>query len=163
MLRPLVGRFDPGRDASGMIYGTVITAATMVGAAEGSHDEGEIAATVAVTLLVYWIAHAYAVVLGGAHGASLSWKAAGRELAAESPMLAACFLPLAALIVASALGASFSLATSIAVWFAVALLFVWGLQAARRVHASLLPRVVSAGVFGLLGLGIVALRSMFVH
>ena len=163
MLVPLVGRVHPGRDATGTIYGTVITAGTMIGAAEASHNEFEIAITVAVTILIYWVSHAYAAVLGGARGSLPSWKAARDELGAESPMVIACFLPLAALIITSSLGAGFSLSASIAAWFTVALLFVWGYLAARRVHDKVGAQVASAAVFGLLGLGIVALKAAFVH
>ena len=163
MLRPLVGQADAATAASGTIYGTIITTATMIAAAEGSHDEREIAATVLVTLIVYWIAHAYAVALGSAHGATPFWAVAGHQLATESPMVLACILPLAALLLASALGASFNLSTTIAVWFGVALLFFWGVQASRRLQLTLVPRLVSAAVFGLLGLGIIVLRVLFVH
>lgn len=163
MLRRRAGRADHGHDATGIIYGTVITAGTMIGAAEASHNEGEIAATVVVTLVIYWIAHSYAAVLGGAHSASPSWRAAVRELVEESTIVVACVLPLAALILASWLGAGFGLSVSIASWFTMGLLFIWGYLAARRLHAKVGAQVVSALVFGLLGLGIVALRAAFIH
>ncbi len=146
-----------------MIYGTIITTATMIAAAEGSHDEREIAATVLVTLVVYWLAHSYAVALGSAHGATPVWTVAVHQLAAESPIVLACILPLAALLLASAFGASFAVSTTIAVWVGVALMFFWGLQASRRLHLTLVARLVSAAAFGLLGLGIIVLRVLFVH
>ncbi len=163
MLRPLVGNVHPGRDVTGMIYGTVVTAGTMIGSAESSHNELEIAVTVSVTLLIYWISHAYAAVLGGLGGSHPSWRAARRELAAESPMLIGCILPLVVLVVASSVGAGFNLSTSIAAWFTVALLFVWGYLAARRIHDEVGAQLATAAVFGLLGLGIVFLRNLFVH
>ena len=159
----MLSRLDIARDASGAIYGTLITASTMVGAAEGVHDLWEIAATVLVTLTVYTVAHAYAEVLGAPDGRVPSWAAVVHELAVESTMLTACVLPLAVMVGASLLGASLDEAVTAGACSAVAMLFVWGPVAARKVHAGAITQLVSAVAFGLLGLAIVALKVTTSH
>lgn len=151
------------RDASAAIYGTIITASTMVGVAEGVHDLWRIAATVVVTLAVYALAHAYCKVLGGPGDDPPSWAAFARELGAESPMLTACVLPLVVLVAVSLLGVGLDVDVVAALLSAVAMLFVWGLVAARRVRRGRLPQLLSAAAFGLLGLAIVALRTATAH
>ena len=150
-------------DASGSIYGTIVVAGTIVGAAEATHSILEIAETVIVTLVIYWVAHAYAEARGHAIPAASVWVEAGHELIAESTMITACILPVAALLVASALGADFEVATSIALWFAVAALFAWGLVAAHRTQLSGTRQLLSGVVFGLLGVVVVGLKTVIVH
>ncbi|HXM56494.1 MAG TPA: hypothetical protein VOB72_13955 [Candidatus Dormibacteraeota bacterium] len=150
------------RDASSAIYGTIITASTMVGVAEGVHDLGPIVATVVVTLVVYALAHAYCKVLGGPADVP-SWGAFARELGAESPMLSACVLPLLVLVAFSLLGSSLNVAVMAALLSAVGMLFLWGIVAARRARQGALPQLLSATVLGLLGLAIVVLRTTTAH
>src|SRR5579884_1033406 len=111
------------QDVSGSIYGTIVAAGTLLGAAEATHNVLEMAGTAVATVLIYWVAHAYAEVLGRPRPMSSFWAESRHELMAESTMMTACILPVAALLVASALGATFELATSIALWFAVGTLF----------------------------------------
>src|ERR1700694_2744248 len=106
-MRRLLAYLAPTRDASGVIYGTIVTESTMVAAAEGTHHVLEVAVTVVVTLFLYWIAHAYAEVLGNSQVHVLSWTETWRELFAEWRMLAACVVPLAVLLIVTGLGASF--------------------------------------------------------
>jgi hypothetical protein len=162
-VRRLLTFLAPTRDASGVIYGTIITGSTMVAAAEGTHHVMEVAATVVVTLFLYWIAHAYAEVLGNSQVRVLSWTETWRELFREWRMLAACVVPLAVLLIVRGLGASFELATSTALWSTAGLLFLWGLLAAQRARVSTGLAILSGAVYTVLGVAIVALKFVFVH
>jgi hypothetical protein len=163
MLLRLAARLDPTRDISAVIYGTILTGATIVAVAEGTHNALEMAVTVVVTLMVFWVAHAYAEALGNPRGGVPSWVALEQELAAESPLVLACVVPLAALLVARALGASFDLATSVAVALSIALLFNYGLLSARRAHTRTAWQITAGMVYGLLGVVIFVLKITFVH
>jgi hypothetical protein len=163
VLRTILARLVPTRDASGVIYGTMVTAGAIVAASEGAQSAVEVAATVVVTLLLYWVAHSYAEVLGNAQAVAPSWKVAGRELALESRMVAACVLPLCVLLLTSLLGAGFELATTISLLATVGLLFIWGMLAARRAELSRAWAVASGGVYTVLGVAIVALKLVLVH
>lgn len=135
----------------------------MVAVAEGVHRPRQIAVTVAVTLLLYAIAHAYSEVLGGPGGRAPSWGAFAHELASEGPMMTACVVPLVVMAILSLLGAGLDLAVEVALLSAVATLFVWGLVAARKVHRGTVPQLFSAAAFGLVGLAIVGLRVATGH
>jgi hypothetical protein len=153
----------PTRDASGVIYGTIVTGSTMVAASEGTHDVLEVAVTVIVTLFLYWIARAYAEVLGRSQVRALSWTETRRELFAEWRMLAACVVPLAVLLVVTMLGASFAVATTAGAWSTSGLLFLWGLLAAQRAEVSTGLAVLSGLVYTAVGVAIVVLKLALVH
>jgi hypothetical protein len=163
VLRAIFGQIVPARHASGAIYGTLVTAGTILGASEGADNVVEVAVTVVVTLTLYWIAHAYAEVIGNADRVAPSWKVATRELAAESRMVAACIVPLVILVVADLLGASFELAVTIGLCATIGLLFIWGIAASRRAQLSRGWAVASGLVYTFLGAAIVILKLIVVH
>jgi hypothetical protein len=140
VLRNILTRLVPTRDASGVIYGTLVTAGAIVTASEAAPNVVEMAITVVVTVALYWVAHAYAEVVGNSQAIAPSFKVAVRELALESPMVAACIL----------------LAT-------VGLLLIWGLLAARRARLNRAWAAASGGVYTLLGVAIVGLKLILVH
>jgi hypothetical protein len=163
VLRAIIGRIFPARHASGAIYGTLVTAGTILGASEGAHDVVEVGITVVVTLTLYWIAHAYAEVIGNADRVAPSWRVATRELAVESRMVAACIVPLAVLVIADVLGAGFELAITIGLCATVGLLFIWGVMAARRAELSRAWAAISGLVYTLVAAAIVVLKLVLVH
>jgi hypothetical protein len=163
VLRAIIGRIVPARDASGAIYGTLVTAGTILGASEGANDVIEVSITVVVTLTLYWIAHSYAEVMGNADRVTPSWRAAIRQLTLESRMVAACVVPLAVLIAADLLGVSFELAITIGLCTTVGLLFLWGVLASQRADLSRGWAVVSGLLYTLLGAAIVAVKLVLVH
>jgi hypothetical protein len=164
VLRAIIAGIVPGRHASGAIYGTLVTAGTILAASEGAQDVVEVGITVVVTLALYWIAHSYAEVLGNADAVAPSWKVATRELAIESPMVAACIIPLIVLLAADLLlGATFELAVTIGLCTTVGLLFVWGILAARRAELSRGWAVISGLVYTFLGVAIVVLKLVLLH
>jgi hypothetical protein len=163
VLRAITGQILPARHASGAIYGTLVTAGTILGASEGANNIVEVAVTVVVTLTLYWIAHSYAEIIGNADAVAPSWKVATRELAAESRMVAACIVPLAVLVVVDVLGVSFELAITIGLCTTVGLLFLWGVLAARRADLSRGWAVASGLLYTLLGAAIVVLKLILVH
>jgi hypothetical protein len=141
----------------------MVTAGAIVTASEAAPNVVEMAITVVVTVALYWVAHAYAEVLGNSQAVAPSWKVAVRELGLESPMVAACILPLGVLLVTDLLGASFELATTVSLLATVGLLFIWGLLAARRAQLSRAWAAASGGVYTLLGIAIVVLKLVLVH
>jgi hypothetical protein len=78
-------------------------------------------------------------------------------------MITACVVPVAGLLAANGVGASFETSTSVALWLAVVMLFGWGILAAQRTHLSRTGRLLSGVLFGVLGMVIVGLKTMLVH
>lgn len=136
---------------------------TILAASEGSHSLTDVEITVVVTLVLYWIAHAYAEVVGNAGSVTLSWNLVTRELAAESPILFACIVPLVVLVVVDDLGASFELAVTAGLCVTVGLLFVWGVTAALRAGLSAVWALTSGLVLTALGVAIVVLKLILAH
>jgi hypothetical protein len=155
-----------GQRLSGFIYGTIIALSVIVpGARAYPHSAGHIAALVAVTCAVFWIAHVYAHGLGhsAAHQEHLTLEEL-REIARRERSIAeAALLPVAALL----LGATSIVSTRLAVWLAFALgLVVLGAQGIVFARVERLgPLATVAVVIANLGLGLllVALKLVLTH
>jgi hypothetical protein len=65
--------------------------------------------------------------------------------------------------VATLLGASFELATSLGTGAVATLLVLFGLVAARRSGAGRGTQIVSGAVYGLIGVAIFVLKTLIVH
>jgi hypothetical protein len=111
------------------------------------------------TVFVLWLAH------GWAHG--LGRRAAGafehgllHGLRHELPVLESAGVPLIALALASAAGASDENAITIAAWACVAELGVFGAGIAWREEASAVEIATTAGGCAALGLAMVALKAL---
>ena len=83
----LSGRTFAG-DPSNAIYGTIIVAGLLVGEESTHHSILAVVLTIIATLVVFWMAHAYAHVLGGAAGTGGPTRLAiGHTLRAEWPIV----------------------------------------------------------------------------
>ena len=140
---------------AGGIYGTIVVAGLL--AATGPDESPEVFETavwVVATVLVFWLAHSYALHMGRrAVGITGNLR---QSLTRNWPLVQSCFLPLLVMFVADALGEEDENAILIAGWVCVVQLGVWGLIIGRREHTSW-HRVVltTAGCAGLGALMIV--------
>jgi hypothetical protein len=139
-------RVPSGPGLGGFIYGTILVLSVLVAAARAyPHEPGHIAALVAVTSFVFWLAHVYA------HGHSysvaadehLSLAELRRIAGREGSIVGAALLPVAALL----LGAFGLVSTRAAVWAA----FGVGL-AALVVEGIIFARVERMGALGTLAI-----------
>jgi hypothetical protein len=133
-------------------------------AAESSVNDGYLdrIGSTALALGIYWLAHAYSTILGRrlSHEEHLSTGAISRALAHDWPIVRGGSIPLFALIVAWAAGASQATAVNAAVWSAIAGLIAFELLAGLRSQAT--PRELALeGAFGIaMGLAMLALKSL---
>jgi hypothetical protein len=162
----LIRRTKIGERLAGFIYGTIIVLSVLVtGSRAFPDDAGHIAALVAVTSVVFWLAHVYAHGLAHSvvHDERLSLDELARITRREGSIVGASVPPLAALL----LGAFGAVSTKTAVWVAfglgLAVLALQGVVFARferlRWPATLL--IVAANVG--LGLALVALKVFLTH
>ena len=152
---------NAGRRRAAGIYGAIITAAIF--AAAGGHlPTVALAVSVVVTLLVYWLAEEYAELLGeqGTGGTLPSRAYIRAALAATWPMVSASYLPLLALLVARAAGASALVAANVglAATILVLIMHAWTAGRAAKLHGWRLAAAVS--VAAALGLTMVALKDL---
>jgi hypothetical protein len=152
---------------SGAIYGSLLAASVVVGAgAGGEFDIGplRLAALLVVTGLVFWLAHAYAGLVGDRiHHAKLNSVEIGRVARHEWPLLQAAFLPAAAAVLFGLFGASNAAATWAALIAAIGAQVGWATVASVRAGAN--GPLVFVTVLVNLGLGliIVLLKSALHH
>lgn len=155
-----------GERLGGFIYGTIIVLAVLVaGARAYPHDTGHIAVLVAVTSVVFWLAHVYAHSLGQsvATDEHLSLAELRHIARREGALVEAALPPLGALM----LGAFGLISARAAVWLAfglgLAVLAVQGVVFARVERLGLLGTL--AVVTANLGLGVllVGLKLLVSH
>jgi hypothetical protein len=153
-----------GRRRAAGIYGTIVTAAVL--AAGGNQlSSAALEVTVLVTLVVYWLAHQYAELLGEhTHAGRLPTRGEVRSsLAAAWPMVSASFVPLVSLVVARLLGASASRAAGVALIVTLVLLIVHGYAAARAARLTGVRFVIVIAIAGVLGASMVVLKALLQH
>jgi hypothetical protein len=158
--RPATSRRSGRRRAAG-IYGTIITAAVL--AAGGNQlSSVALAVTVVVTLVVYWLAEQYADLLAEhTHAGRLPSRDQVRANLAEAwPMVTASYVPVAVLLVSSALGASPVWGARIALAVAVVLLVVYGHTAGRAAGLTGVRLVAVTGAAALLGVAMIVLKTL---
>ena len=151
---------------AGAVYGTIVVlAALAAGATAYQYDLWRLGAVVSASVVVLWIAHAYAHALG--ESLSLGRRLTRSELMTitgrELAIPLASVLPLAAI----ALGALGVVGDRTAIWLAlavgVATLAVQGIRFARLERLSRTGTVVSVAINLSLGLLIVALKVVLAH
>jgi hypothetical protein len=109
-----------GERLGGFIYGTIVVLAVLVAGAKAyPHSAGRIAALVAITSVVFWLAHVYAHSLGQsvARDEHLSMSELRHIARREGSIVEAALPPLGALM----LGAFGLVSTRAAVWLAFSL------------------------------------------
>jgi hypothetical protein len=157
---------DPaeGRRRAAGIYGAIITASIMTAAGSGLTTT-ELAVSVLVTLVVYWLAEQYAAILGehAAGGRVPSWAFVRDALATSWPIVSASFAPLAVLVVARVAGASAGDAANVGVAAAIVLLTAHGWAAGRAAQLTGWHLAATASVAAVLGLVMVALKNLVLH
>jgi hypothetical protein len=142
------------------VYG-VIVIGSLLAAESGRHEsylDTVVSAVIAAAL--YWLAHAYASVLGRrlANDERLSAGALARALAHDWALIRGAAVPLLALLLAGAAGASQEAAVTAGLWSAVASLVVFELVAGIRSRATRGELVIELAVGATMGLAILALK-----
>lgn len=162
LARRLAGWIVPDANPGGTVYG-LIAIGTLL-AAESSLRETypETVGSVAITMLIYWWAHAYAEILG--HRLSLQrrqdWRRTRRVLLDDWAIVRGASVPFLCLLVAWASGASQADAVTAALWTAVASLIAFELAAGLRSHANAGQLALDALAGTAMGLAILAVKAL---
>ena len=161
-----LSRARTGERLGGFIYGTILVLAVIaVGARAYPHEPAEIAAVVASTSIVFWLAHVYAQALAQSvvHDRRLSFAELRQIARRESTMIAAAAPSVAALL----LGALGVLSTRAAVWAAfglgLALLVGQGITFARVERLGRLGTFAVVATNLVLGTALVVLKVLVAH
>jgi hypothetical protein len=162
MVPSLTSRDRRRRAAS--IYGTIVTAA-VIAAGGNQLSSAQLAVTIVVTLIVYWLAEQYAELLGAhTHDGRLPSISLVRSSLAEAwPMVTASFVPVASIGVAVLFGATSSDAAQAALIVTVVLLIMHGYNAGRTAGLRGRQRLFVTVIAGLLGVAMIILKSVLQH
>jgi hypothetical protein len=156
----LGGLLDAGSNPGGVIYGTITIGALL--AAESARQEtySETVGAAMLALVLFWLAHAYAHLLGDrlAGRGRLSAGLLLRALIEDAAILRGALAPLVAMLIAWALGATLSTAVAAAVWTAAGSLVAWELAAGLRAHLRPAELVFDTAVGAALGMGIILIK-----
>jgi hypothetical protein len=153
-----------GHRLGGFVYGTIVALSVIIGGARAyPHEPGHIAVLVAVTCLVFWLAHVYADAIGHsvARNERLSFEELKELARDEASILEAAVPPIIPLL----LGALGLFSEHTAVWIAFALGFL--VLAAQGLVFARIERYGSLATFAIvaanIGLGsILVLLKLFV-
>jgi hypothetical protein len=162
-----VGSSPTGQDRrrrAASIYGTVVTAA-VIAAGGNQLSSAQLAVTVVITLVVYWLAEQYAELLGAqTHDGRLPTLRVVRSSLAEAwPMVTASFVPVASIGVAVLFGATSPGAAQVALVVTVVLLILHGYNAGRTAGLRGRQRLLVTVIAGLLGVAMIILKSVLQH
>jgi hypothetical protein len=152
----------PGENPSGVIYGMIVIGA-LLAAESGRHETYlDTVGSALIATGLYWLAHAYASVLGRrlvAHE-RLTASALQRALVHDWALVRGAAIPLLVLLIAWAAGAAQDTAVTAALWSAVAGLVAFELLAGIRSRASAGELTLEVSVGLTMGLAILALKAL---
>ncbi|WP_131749244.1 hypothetical protein [Frankia sp. Cppng1_Ct_nod] len=149
-------------DPANAIYGTILVTAIIAAEDPDQIHISDIIVTVAVTVIVFWLSHGYADLIGDRLNAGTrpSLREVNRSLARNWPIVQAAVVPTAALIIAAVAGATVENAQAAALWTSTALLAVWGIVAGRACRLHGWGLALHAGGSALLGLVMIFLKVL---
>lgn len=121
------------RGGEGLMTGTVVCAAVIAATAGHVDSTAQLSVAIVGTTFVYWLAHLHAATIGSAVNKRLHPLRALRGAAGHTwTIAAASLLPLAILLLATAVGADLVTASWVALWSTVGLLTLYSYLAGRR-------------------------------
>ncbi len=152
--------FVPEGNPTGAVYGT-LTLGALLAAESGLRDTYlETVGSAVVTLVTYWLAHAYAELLGHriTDRTNLTVGGLGQALARDRTILQSATIPVLALLICWAAGASQETAVSVALWVCAGCLLAFELLAGLRTRARPAELLLEGCVGAAMGVGVLALR-----
>ncbi|HEY6779080.1 MAG TPA: hypothetical protein VI122_21445 [Thermoleophilaceae bacterium] len=143
------------------IYGNVLATSLVVAFSEDDdYATGEMAVSVLVTGIVFWLAHVYASLLAERYvaGRRLTRSEIGAEFYGEWPVVQAFFPPIVVLLLGTIGVLAENTAVSVAIAVGLAAMVLWSLAIGRQERMSLLGLAGLALLNALLGAAIVLLK-----
>jgi len=133
-------------------------------ASEEGTPVAEVAVTVLVTLIIYWLAERWSFLLGShLTGEPITFARARHVFAEGWSMVQASYTPLIVMLVGSVVGLSEDTAVNLALASTIVVLIGLGVIAGHRAGLSRWGQVGSAAFTGLLGVVIVLLKAILAH
>jgi hypothetical protein len=150
---------------AGAVYGTITVAVLLAAESPTRETYLRTVAAVVITLLMYWLAHSYAEFAGERlqTGESLTFEGLGRTMLGELWILIGAAMPLVAVLLCWAGGASLSTAVIVAEWVAAAIIIATEVVIGVRAELSGGKLLAQAAIGAVLGLLVIVLRIVLHH
>ncbi len=149
-------------NAAGVVYG-VITVGALMAAESGRHESYlDTLASAVFAVLLYWLAHSYADLLGRRleTGEHLTARTLVRELAHDWAIVRGAAIPLLALVIAWVVGASQESGVTAALRTAVVTVVVFELLAGIRAKSTPSELLLKGAVGVTMGIAILAVKGV---
>jgi hypothetical protein len=142
------------------VYGAIAVAALLAAESPVRETYARTIAAVVITLLLYWLAHSYADLVGERleSGRRLTFRVIGKAMAHNVSMLSGATIPLIPLIVWWIAGRPLTAAVVIAEWTAAAMIVVIEVIAGVRGQLRGRELTTQVAIGGLLGVMVMLLR-----
>ncbi|HXA55507.1 MAG TPA: hypothetical protein VNV37_11605 [Solirubrobacteraceae bacterium] len=156
----VLDRLLPGANPAGTVYGTITVGALLAAESSLRDTYPETIGAIVVALLVYWLAHSYAELLGTRIAAGERLTAAGlvQALVRDWAIVRGAGAPLLALLIAWAAGAGQETGVTVALWTCVVSLVAFELLAGVRARTRPAELALDLCVGAAMGFGVILLR-----
>jgi hypothetical protein len=150
----------PDSNPAGVVYGILTIGALLAAESDRHESYPEALGSAAVALALYWLAHSYADLLGDrlAHQRHLSLSALWHTILHDRAIARGAGVPLLALLICWAIGATQATAITAALWTSIASLVVFEILAGLRARVKPAELVLEGCVGATMGLAIFALK-----
>lgn len=152
----------PARNPGGVVYGIIAIGALLAAESDAHETYPETVASALIAALLYMLAYGYAGLLGRRLSSRERLTAArlAQALGDEWSIVRGASVPLAAVLLGWAIGASQHAAVTAAVWVAVGAVVAFELIAGLRSHATPGELALEVGMGIVLGVGILGLKAV---
>jgi hypothetical protein len=153
---------EPDHNPAGVVYGTLIIGAVLATESVRRETLLDTVGGTGLALVLYWLAHSYAQTLGDRLERQVPLSASGlvRSLVRDRAIIRGASVPIIALLVASALGASLATAVLVAVWTSSTTILIFEVVAGVRAQLTGRELIVQICAGAVMGLAIIGLRTV---
>lgn len=147
---------NPGR----LVYGTIAVGALLSAESARNETYAETVGAVLIALMLYWLAHSYSETAGRRMGGEQAHTVAvfAESMREELDILLGAALPLLAVLLSWAAGATLTTGVNAGIWTSVAVLVAVETLAAVRTKRTGLDLLLQSSIGLLLGLLVLAIR-----
>ncbi len=153
---------EPDQNPAGVVYGTLIVGAVLASESVRRETFPDTLGATALALALYWLAHSYADTLGRRLDGQIPLSAAGfvRSLLHDRAIVRGASLPILALLIAWAAGASLATGVLAAIWTSAASIVAFELVAGIRAQMRRTELLLQVCAGAVMGLAVIALRAL---
>ncbi|MFI5225126.1 MAG: hypothetical protein ACHQ3P_00460 [Candidatus Limnocylindrales bacterium] len=161
--RVAAGPAAPQRDFSWAVYGSLLVTTLLVVESQAIESPDFIGLSIVISIGVFWIAHAWAEIVGLRVRGPISLADVGRVVRDQATILAAAIAPVAVLLLRHTSLYPIDTAITLALIVSLVQLFIWGIVVGRAARVGWTATFAIAVIDFALGLVVVGLKVVAIH